>query len=655
MDYIGLFGNLSTNNKYSRKSPHKAILLLTVIEMYEKGLLAENVIRYDEELKKQFVSVWNKFLNNETKFQPFAYLPYWYMQSESFWHIVPIRGKEDILSLFRDNHVKPSESKLIDCVEYAELDDDLYFLMTIPSGRSSLKRVLLETYTSLSEDEINASSSSNDNNMDYFEKAQKEYRSMLLNPQTQSSVSLGSRSDVESSFSKLDEDIQILFNLEYYKFLWEHKAQRESFLEICPTIYSLYDRIVVNPIQQQDMSPSSLLIYDGFLVDLKISLMGENNTLDIIENIERALAMLRGEASDTMEYKDESAEIVNVNPCNKEMDILYSYEGDAQSEITNNKTEDDEDVLDFTVENSMVRCSLINKQGERVFSSDGKIKVFHGKPYRFNYKSVCFTVKDIVNVGGVWMKGTKQFVAYKETDAYDALDSSCYIDQIDDFVEGNRWEQNKILISGKWYNYRGTCLDGSNAEYMPKGKLKDIDEYVEMPFDYLWLSALCDFVGDRGEVKNICFDEMACMVIVHAWNVINENPELKDRESAFVDCIEYLIEESKVNMDAPLSWSSTKDTIYSAIKDYPMFGVFENLVDTIIENTPYRILKAWIKSESVRERVMFSLEFHNACLYSIHQRRIDPYIEVNPRWKGYICSEYHELMNYFIKKYINFK
>ena len=62
MDYIGLFGNLSTNNKYGRKSPHKAILLLTVIEMYEKGLLFENVIRYNEELKKQFVRVWKKFL-----------------------------------------------------------------------------------------------------------------------------------------------------------------------------------------------------------------------------------------------------------------------------------------------------------------------------------------------------------------------------------------------------------------------------------------------------------------------------------------------------------------------------------------------------------------------------------------------------------------
>ena len=303
MDYIDLFGNLSTNNRYSRKSPHKAMLLLTVIEMYEKGLLSDNVIRYDEELKKQFVSVWSKFLNDETEFQPSAYLPFWYMQSESFWHIIPKRGKEDIISLFRDSHVKPSESKLYDCVDYAELDDDLYFLMTIPSGRSSLKRVLLETYTSLSGDEIEANSSSKENYTDFSEIAQNEYQKMLHSSQEQSSVSFGVVNEAGSSFSKLDEDIQILFNLEYYKFIWEHKAQRESFLDICPTIFSLYDRIVANPVQQQEISPSSLILYESFLIELKISLMGENNTLDIIDNIDRALAILRGENSNTKVFK----------------------------------------------------------------------------------------------------------------------------------------------------------------------------------------------------------------------------------------------------------------------------------------------------------------------------------------------------------------
>ena len=38
--------------------------------------------------------------------------------------------------------MKPSEAKLNDSVRCAELDEDLYFLMTLQSGRSSLKRGL---------------------------------------------------------------------------------------------------------------------------------------------------------------------------------------------------------------------------------------------------------------------------------------------------------------------------------------------------------------------------------------------------------------------------------------------------------------------------------------------------------------------------------
>ena len=116
MDYIDSFKNLRTNNKYGRKSPHKAILMLTVIELFEKNILTDNEIYYDDTLKDTFREVWNRSLPEEPIFHPDAYLPFWYLQSDSFWHIVPIRGKEDILSLMRDNNVKPSEAKLYDSV-----------------------------------------------------------------------------------------------------------------------------------------------------------------------------------------------------------------------------------------------------------------------------------------------------------------------------------------------------------------------------------------------------------------------------------------------------------------------------------------------------------------------------------------------------------
>ena len=179
MDYIEAFGNLRTNQKWGRKSPHKAVLMLTVIELFEKNVLSDNEIYYDDTLKATFLQVWKRVLPNEPFFHPEAYLPFWYLQGDSFWHIVPKRGKEDILSLMRDNNVKPSEAKLYDSVKCAELDDDLYFLMTIPSGRSSLKRTLLETYTELPEWQIDKLAESEDNTVDHSVAALSEYESIL--------------------------------------------------------------------------------------------------------------------------------------------------------------------------------------------------------------------------------------------------------------------------------------------------------------------------------------------------------------------------------------------------------------------------------------------------------------------------------------------
>ena len=55
MDYIEAFQNLRTNNKYGRKSPHKAVLMLTVIELFEQNKITVNEIPYDDNLKEKFL------------------------------------------------------------------------------------------------------------------------------------------------------------------------------------------------------------------------------------------------------------------------------------------------------------------------------------------------------------------------------------------------------------------------------------------------------------------------------------------------------------------------------------------------------------------------------------------------------------------------
>ena len=314
MDYIEALKNLRTNNKYGRKSPHKAVLMLTVIELYEKSILTDNEIYYDDKLKSMFLKVWNRVLHEEPLFHSEAYLPFWYLQNDSFWHIVPIRGKEDILSLMRDTNIKPSETKLKDSVKCAELDDDLYFLMTIPSGRSSLKRVLLETYTDLSEWKIDRLAESEDNTVDHSVAALSEYENILSKAKNEENEVLGETdSEHARQFQKLNEDLQIVMNLEYFSFLKTHRSEREMFKEICPTVYDLYDHLMNHPIKRDEMAPSFIFTYENFLSDLKIALMSEDGAMELIDCIEKNIETLHGncptvEESEIIKTEEEQVE-----------------------------------------------------------------------------------------------------------------------------------------------------------------------------------------------------------------------------------------------------------------------------------------------------------------------------------------------------------
>lgn len=114
--------------------------------------------------------------------------------------------------------------------------------------------------------------------------------------------------------------------------------------------------------------------------------------------------------------------------------------------------------LNVTVKNSDQGGIVINKSGQVIYTDEAPLKVFNDKIYRFNMKSVCMTVKDIKRVDGEWVKGDKMLVAYSDSRLYPKLSSSNFIDDIEDFVEGDKREENKIKVKGVWYDYYGDVL-----------------------------------------------------------------------------------------------------------------------------------------------------------------------------------------------------
>ena len=744
MDYVEAFKNLRTNNKWGRKSPHKAVLMLTVIELYEKNVLTDNEIYYDDTLKDTFREVWNRVLPEEPKFHSDACLPFWYLQSDSFWHIVPKRGQEDILSLMRDNNVKPSEAKLYDSVKYAELDDDLYFLMTIPSGRSSLKRALLETYAELSDWQIDRLAESEDNAVDNSVAALSEYESLFSkakNEEKEKDASSETDSELVRQFQKLNEDLQIVLNLEYFSFLKSHRSEREMFKEICPTVYNLYDHLVNHPVKQGEIAPSFIFTYENFLSDLKIALMSEDGAMELIDCIEKNIDTLHGnsptvEESEIItteeEQNEEDTAIVDVKEIEETDDMVYAAFADETSTYENRKgkpwTENEEELIalyfkqgrdiatiaeaagrtevsikmrlaklglieytygqdddttsmqkgnqvvinldDFIIENSYIRCCIKNKRGDKVFSAEGKLKCFNKKLYRLNLKKECFTIKDMQYDGSVWIRGDKKIVAYPQSALYIILgDEVRYEDLIQDIVDSQSFSDCKVKVGGIWYDNNGNISnkepESSSANllkrtlddtytFVPKGKLKKICEVAEESYDFLLIMAVVEFMQFTPQPTIITFDRLACMMIAVAWEIIGEDEEVRLKEKNLLDCIQFLMKESKEGMKEILTWNSSKKEIFNAIKDYPMADVFEDTVDMLTENAPYNVLKAWIKEDDVDEIVRNSNTPSSTCLYAIHPMKRNPYIEVKQGWMRYLYNEHDNLMTYFKRLYTDY-
>lgn len=523
MDYIEVFQNLRTNNKYGRKSPHKAVLMLAVIEMFEQNVLSDNEIYYDDTLKSMFLKVWNRVFPEEPLFNPEAYFPFWYLQSDSFWHIVPIRGHEEILSMMRDTNVKPSERKLMEHVRYAELDEDLYFLMTLPSGRSSLKRTLLETYSNLSEKQIEILSKSEDNTIDNSISAISEYNDFLLkSKEDKTDEILKVDDELVAQFNRLSEDVQIEFNLQYFSFLKEHREEREMFKEICPTVYGLYDKIVNNPIKRGEISPLLTFIFENFLSDLKISILSEEGAIEMIDKIDEALNLLRGKQDEKEEVEQRlEPEPIEVKVVEKESspsvvfsehdisiesrrgkswtdeeekqikkyflqgksfqtiaDIVgrtkvavmsrlgkigvidYTYGHDENSKICEVQQKEVTNASDFRIKNLLERSLILNSNGEKVFVTDGKLKFLNGKLYRLNLKPECFTLKAMLFNGDVWMKGGKKIVAYPSTKLYRTLiNVDDYSEDINDIRDSTIFDECRLKVGEVWYDYRGDPIE----------------------------------------------------------------------------------------------------------------------------------------------------------------------------------------------------
>lgn len=147
-NYIIQFSSLHVNKQRGQIAPHKAILLLSVMDLVANGSINSNRIEFSDRLEEQFMLNWKLYVRKDSVFRPIAGTPFWHLQYESFWKLEPyVGGEKTLLELKTTNPY--SSSTLRTHIRYAEIDKELFMLMQSVENRKQLRDVLISTYLSV--------------------------------------------------------------------------------------------------------------------------------------------------------------------------------------------------------------------------------------------------------------------------------------------------------------------------------------------------------------------------------------------------------------------------------------------------------------------------------------------------------------------------
>lgn len=140
--YKSAFSGLHTARSHGKPAPHKALLLLTVIDMVESGQIKDNRIELTDQLEQHFIGLSKKYIGKSLLFHPNIGMPYYHMQHEGFWHLIPKDGH----GVFKSSDVRYSKKWLNIEFSHAQLDPELFELLQNEGVRAQLRVLLISTY-----------------------------------------------------------------------------------------------------------------------------------------------------------------------------------------------------------------------------------------------------------------------------------------------------------------------------------------------------------------------------------------------------------------------------------------------------------------------------------------------------------------------------
>ena len=152
--YTDLFCKMNRASLRGYTAPHKPILLLAIADLVEKGIICSNRFTLSNELIDAFAENWEKYIddgsNNNTiclyeglsikaqtryPFKRAVETPFYHLGAEPFWRL---KRSNDFVE-----KSAYGISAIRTCFEYAEIDEELFCLMSDTQSREFLINSLI--------------------------------------------------------------------------------------------------------------------------------------------------------------------------------------------------------------------------------------------------------------------------------------------------------------------------------------------------------------------------------------------------------------------------------------------------------------------------------------------------------------------------------
>jgi len=137
--YLAKFNRLRVAKANDHARPHKVCMLLAAIDLIESNGIDTNRIKYDDVLKARYQAHFDMMRIESDQLNPF--LPFFHLKSEGFWHHKIKPGQENQYSQLT---TAGGHSDIINNIDYAYLDEELFRFLQDQANREQLKSALFD-------------------------------------------------------------------------------------------------------------------------------------------------------------------------------------------------------------------------------------------------------------------------------------------------------------------------------------------------------------------------------------------------------------------------------------------------------------------------------------------------------------------------------